>query len=488
MNSIFSNPKMEISNQKQQVIFLFFIVAAIVLRFFSFFPSVLDHDESTYLIIGRDILNGKLLYTDITDTKPVGIFIFYAALEFLFGSSIFMKRLVFAVIVGITGYLISRVSIKFFKQNKVAFAAGLIYILYTSIWSYHGRSPNTELLFNLCTISTLLLFQTKRYINYIAGGLIIGIGFIIKYLVLFDVAAFLLFFFIVEIKELGSKSFWSVFVRYVVAGLSFLLPFALVNLCFWMGDNFQNFYFITYELPGNYGGSPSWKRYFTMLLDLTAKFLPISIIVFYVLFNRKKPIETKYKWFFALWIFAVLVAIYVPGKEFSHYTIQLMLPLSLLAGIFFHPDFKKDRITTKLYSRKIGIPIMIVVLVVVQIVSLQNEVLQTDYNREIAKYLEDEMDDDDKVFVANYQQIIYYLLDIESPTKFIHSNLLFTDTHKVFNINGEEEIKRIINTNPKFILIQRKNELVEELIKDNYQLVAKFKNDQVLVYQLNGSE
>lgn len=474
-----------ISNKNQTYIFFFFIVSAIVLRFFSFFPSVMDHDESTYLIIGRDILNGKALYTDVTDTKPVGIFLFYAGLEYLFGSSIFLKRLIFAILVGITGFLILKVSIKLFKQNKVAYAAGLIYIIYTSIWNYHGRSPNTELLFNLCTIASLNLFQTKKYLSFISAGLILGIGFIIKYLVLFDIAAFLLFFFIIENKDLKSKSFWPVFGRYVAAGIAFLLPFAFVNLYFWLGDNFQNFYFITYELPKNYGGSPSLLRYFTMIADFIGKFLPISILVFYVIFKKNKPIETQYKWFFALWIFAVLIAIYIPGKEFSHYTIQLMLPLSLLTGIYFHPDFTKDKITGSLYSRKIGVPIMVVIILAIQIISFQNEVIKPDYELEVAKYLEEKMDENDQIFVSNYQQIIYYLLDVESPTKYIHSNLLFTQTHKVFEIDAEQEITRIINTNPKFVLIQRKNELVESLIKSNYQLVKKFKNDQILVYQLN---
>lgn len=137
--------------QKQPVLFLLFIVAAVGLRFFSFFPSVLDHDESTYMIIGRDILNGKSLYTDVTDTKPVGIFLFYAGLEFLTGNSIFWKRFVFAIVVGLTAFLVFKVSKKLFENRKVAFASGIIYIFYTSVWNYHGRSPNTELLFNLFT-------------------------------------------------------------------------------------------------------------------------------------------------------------------------------------------------------------------------------------------------------------------------------------------------------------------------------------------------
>lgn len=88
----------------EKYILLTFLTVSVLLRLFSFFPSVLDHDESTYLIIGREILQGKELYTDVTDTKPAGIFLFYAALEFLFGGSIFMKRFVFELVVGFTAF------------------------------------------------------------------------------------------------------------------------------------------------------------------------------------------------------------------------------------------------------------------------------------------------------------------------------------------------------------------------------------------------
>ena len=93
---------------------LFLILAAIALRFFSFFPSELDHDESTYAIIGNEILKGKALYSDVTDTKPAGIFLLYAGLQFLFGYSIFMKRLFAAVIVGLTAFIVRKVSLKLF--------------------------------------------------------------------------------------------------------------------------------------------------------------------------------------------------------------------------------------------------------------------------------------------------------------------------------------------------------------------------------------
>jgi len=395
-----------------------------------------------------------------------------------------LKRLAFALLVGATGFLINLVSRKLFQQNKVAFASGVIYILYVSIWDLHGLSPNTELLFNLCTIAALLFFLNSGITNYFFGGLVIGIGFMVKYNVLFDFAAFMLFFFIYEMITPGNFRKVVVWARFIVACLAFLVPFALTNLYFWSGDHFQDFFFITYQLPVNYKNNPSLIRYLVMILDFTAKFLPISFLVYYVAFKRNNPIEKKQNWFFILWIFSVLIAIYMLGKEFSHYTIQLMLPFSLIAGVYFHPDFKPVRFVELTFSRKYGLIILGAIILVIQLIGLQDKVLKPDYPREVARYIAEKSNPQDKVYVSNYHQIIYYLLKIDSPTKYIHSNLLFSETHKAFNINAETEIRRIINTNPRFIVVQNRNVVLEELLAYKYLKIKEFKNKQIKVYEI----
>jgi 4-amino-4-deoxy-L-arabinose transferase-like glycosyltransferase len=108
--------------------FVLLIVASIFLRFFSFFPSELDHDESTYAIIGNEILQGKKLYTEVTDTKPVGIFLIYAGLQAIFGYSIFMKRLFTALLVAVTAYFIRKASFKIFSNWNAANASAIVYL------------------------------------------------------------------------------------------------------------------------------------------------------------------------------------------------------------------------------------------------------------------------------------------------------------------------------------------------------------------------
>ena len=62
---------------------------SLVMRFFSFFPSVMDHDESTYLVIADALRQGNVYLRDVIDTKPIGIFTLFAVFQILFGKSIF---------------------------------------------------------------------------------------------------------------------------------------------------------------------------------------------------------------------------------------------------------------------------------------------------------------------------------------------------------------------------------------------------------------
>src|SRR5215469_15470311 len=51
-------------------------------------------DQSTYLLIGRSLLEGKQLYRDLWDNKPPGIFYLYAGISKLFGSALWGVALV----------------------------------------------------------------------------------------------------------------------------------------------------------------------------------------------------------------------------------------------------------------------------------------------------------------------------------------------------------------------------------------------------------
>lgn len=466
--------------KKEGTWFFILVLFAVFLRFFSFFPSELDHDESTYAIIGNSILNGKQLYSDVTDTKPVGIFLVYAALQYLFGYSIFMKRLFVAVLVGVSAFLVRKVSKHLFNDRKAANAAALIYIFYTSIWTYFGLSPNTELYFNFFTIASLLLFIRDKKTSLLFAGLLAGIGFMFKYLVLLDFAAFMLFFFFKDILEKGFGI--KLLLRYFMSGIAFLIPFGLTALYFKLQGRFDDFVFISFIVPQNYGSSSALLNYIVMLGDLLIRFFPITFFIVIGIIKGRKFIANKWQLFFLFWVCAVLIAMYLPGKGLSHYSVQLILPLSFIAGLYFHDSLKVNRISNFLFRGKSGAVVLLVIVIALQVISFSENYIENDLQLEIVEYIEPRIDDDDFVFVGNYEQVLYYLMHKEPPSKYVHSNIIFTDLHTAFEFDNVAEINRIMNLQPTYVMLQHDNKILQPIIDQEYRLDTVF-NNKVRLYR-----
>ncbi len=73
------------------LIFTSFLVFAIFLRIGTLIPTVIDPDESTYLVMAHQLLNGNTLYVDTVDIKPFGIYVFFAGLISVFQSVLFIR-------------------------------------------------------------------------------------------------------------------------------------------------------------------------------------------------------------------------------------------------------------------------------------------------------------------------------------------------------------------------------------------------------------
>lgn len=469
---------------RNSTIFFVFVVLSIALRFYSFFPSVINHDESTYLIMGRDILHNKALYVDVVDIKPVGIFVIYSFFHAVFGYSIFLTRLFVAVLVALSSFLIFRSGLKLFKDKKSAFAAGIIYIFYTSIWSHIGVAPNTEVFFNFTTILGfyLLLFRENKY--FFLAGLVFGLGFMIKYLVLFDFVFLMLFFFVNEIKNNYWKLSRNLILKNILSGIGFILPFIVTHIYFYLNGNYEAFAYITYELPSRYGSDQNIWLYLVMILDYLARFLPISFLFFYTLFARKSILTGWQKQMFIVWIVGVLIAIYLPGKNFVHYTMQLMVPFSFVAGLFFHSKFNIDKVSALIFGRKWGSYLLILAIIGVQYSAISSKDFKEDMPRKVSSFLESKMKPDDTIYASNYKHIVYYLLKKECPTKYVHPTLMLFPEHiKAYGMDVREELNSILEKKPDFIVLQYKYELLEFLIKEDYTLIKEF-SDKIKIYQL----
>ncbi len=473
-------------------VMLLFVTLSVSLRFFSFFPSVIDHDESTYLEIARELLEGKTLYVDLIDIKPPGIFLMYALFQLLFGHSIFVTRLIATLFIAATSFMIFKFGKMAYENQRAGIAGGLIYILFVSTWTVYGFSPNCEIYYNLFTISALyVLMKREHWLNYLAAGLVMGLGFIIKYNVLFDLAAFMFFFFLKFLRQPSRLNLRNLLVKCMIAVTGFVIPFALINFYYYLSGHFASFAEVAYFTMTRY----SKEFRLIPILEFVGAFIlffaPFIFFYFYALFDHSL-VDRRIKdlrLLSVIWSLFVLVGILLPGHTFSHYFIQLMLPVSLLAGLFFHPGMQLPVLLVRLTRSVTGLIILIAFCILLILFSYRDYGRQTDTPTQIANYMRPRLQPDDVIYCGNYNQIIYYLLEKDSPTPYVHQSLLLNTNHiEALKIDLAMESRRIMDQWPVYIVIQGKkykNKWINQFIRDHYFIEKQFQKD-ILLYRLKG--
>ncbi len=465
---------------------LLFSVLAIVLRIFSFFPTVIDHDESTYMVIADAMLKGMTYQVDYIDTKPVGIFLVVAGMQLLVGKSIFAFRLLVALIIALTGFLLYLAQLKNGQSKRVALGSGIVFLFVNSLYTFFGIAPNTETFFNLFTALALWLFiNEKRDGLFFLAGLSLGIGFIIKYVVMFDAAAF--GFFLLLLAWHQERSLATALRQCVWMGIAFCIPFGLVLLYYYQLEELESFWFHTFTVSGRYPKTRIVSDYFKFFFaDFYPRFLPVSIFYFYALFSKSVPLPMRQ--FSALWGILVWVVILIPGNHYWHYCIQFLVPFSFTAGLFFGvPAERLPRWLRFITRPKFGFSFLALLIVVNLFIQKADYYDKTDYARQISEYMEPQLGPDDQIYMANIHQIAYFLLDKECPIRYLHHSLFWEPKHvQAMEIEVEAGLARIYEAAPKFIVLERplKDDRLEPYLEEFYQLdQSTGKDGRVKVYQ-----
>jgi len=463
---------------------------ALLLRFLSFFTSVIDHDESTYIVIAAALLDGKVYWRDVIDTKPIGIFTLFAIFQAIFGKSIIIIRLLTTIWIALTAWILYLVHRKLLPAsapdvyNSGPVASGILYVLMTSIFTFFGVSPNTELFFILFTVFALwIIIKHQHAVWFFLAGLLLGMGFMIKYVVLFDAVALGLFFIWKQVMERKSWTYW--LTRCVWMGIGFLLP---VLITWWyyrqlgMEDTFM---FFTFELSGRYFHHPPISNYFVFLLDCFARYLPITFWFLYCA-GKWRVTGPSLPVLSVLWGGLALIIVLVPGKFFGHYFIQVMAPMSLLAGSFF--DRRREVPKWLRWMRKPAFiyPALIVLVLINMGFQKADFIDKRDYPREVAAFLKERLQPGDILYTGNYHHITYLLTSTSSPTPYVHRSLMWdAENIKAINIDQDVELEKILLQKPRFILTGKSlptDNILSSTLASSYKVIKTF-DQKATVYE-----
>ena len=417
------------------------------MRFISFFPYVIDHDESTYIIIANQWLQGELPYVDHIDVKPIGIYIVFAVLLKLF-KSVWIIRVAAAIAIGLTAYYLNKASAHFFDRT-VGHQVGLIYVFLASLhkWSW---SANTETFFILFSVIGLYYFTiAKKTREYLTIGLLFGIGFLFKYHILFELAAFSIFFIL-----LAKIDFLTKLKRSCLICIGLALPIGITLLSYAVMGFFGEIWNATYHIPGRYLSTYHLGESLSFMGEFYLSFLPFSLLFFAGLILAVKHRKNNVIFFSTIWLLLSWLGILITGKNYFHYYFQA-LPCLCFFLPFFTAEVSRTRFGSFLGSLNNFKAILILLAC---LVTNLNQYIQLSgsprYLNEVVQIVGNELSDNDLIY-TNHENILYFLLDVSPPTKYTHTSLIYkSDLAQSFGIDPKREIRRIVAQKPKFYLFR----------------------------------
>ncbi len=437
------------------------LTAAVLIRFPSFFVSVINHDESTYIVIADELLRGKAYWVDVFDTKPPGIFLIYALLLKLTFGSIFGLRLAVALLVGLTGWVLFLIGRRVSGDAGVGWAAGFGYVFATGIFTYYGISPNTELFFNLLTAAALLmvlrshgdaaagsggsfLLRPFHHLNhYFAAGLFLGLGFCIKPMVLAETAALGLWM----LYTLYARREWKTGLTRALPAIivGFILPYAAIVGYYAIIGALDNYLFWSFEVPGRYPVEKVWYMRLKFMGDFLLRYAPFVILALLAAW-QSRPRDRVFQVFLLLQFLLITLVVMLPGKSFGHYQLQLFPTLMLGASLWL-ADYRSASPGRRAWQRwgPAVFTLIFALFVCLNAINYAKKV-KKDTPREVADYLRPLLGPDELIFCADFHPITYHLLDRPVPTPYVHSSLLYYAHHqRAMEIDVAAEAHRIVS-------------------------------------------
>lgn len=436
-----------------------FLLLAILMRLFSFFPLVIDHDESTYLVIAGEMLRGKVYWADISDTKPPGIFLIYMALISLAGKNVFLIRLLVALWVGFTAWGISRIAGLWMPRGPGPWLAGVCWLFMTSVFTFYGVSPNAELFFAGLSVWAMWLLLTFpwRWPAMAGAGLLLGAGIAVKQVAAFDALAFGIFLLAAILREPQRR-----LVRLSqLAGMTLmsLAPFAAIAWWYYDRGLGETWYFHHFVLPGRYPENLGLTQTLTFVADFFLRFSPVTFLAVLALRQWNHP-----RGLLTLWMLIASVAILLPGNKFGHYTIQWMPPFALLAGLALHRDVPPPPRLAFLFSRRFGWSLLVLLLGINMVFQARDYYFKDDPKKTALALIRNSekergFNGTPSLYTGDTPfQILYFLLGSSPPVEYPHPSLIWEPEHRE-NIAHSlaEELKPVYRNPPDYVLFSTRH-------------------------------
>jgi 4-amino-4-deoxy-L-arabinose transferase-like glycosyltransferase len=323
------------------VTILFLIV--LLLRLPSFFRSVLDWDESLYILMAGQWLAGHLPYTTIWDNKPVGIYAIFAVFELACRDPVAAMRTATVVFVTATAAGLYRLvplllpEQPFRTQSRLSSLAAASFIL--GSLSNDGLSANTEMFMECFSVFAILAalaphaFATAPVKRGLSVGLLFSMACMTKYVAVFEAPA-IAFALVCYGSGTGRRLAGAVIGAAVIPALTMAIYAATGHLTLWWDCSIiSNFQRIAAAVPPG--------QLHAVIFIILPRWLPACAAAILVLATcpaaliqgrRSRPVLRQHRTqvLLSLWLIGGLLGVASAKSFYDHYFLQI-LPVLCLA-------------------------------------------------------------------------------------------------------------------------------------------------------------
>lgn len=464
-------------------------VLVLAIRWASFLPSVIDWDESLYLLQAREWLRGNWPFSGVWDMHPLGAPAAIALAFLIFGESLETVRFLGSFCVISTGYALIALAHVTGAPRRLGYAAAVLYAAHSL--QLGGLASNTEILFAPLVVSSLALALARGPLwpRLIGMGVLIGCALLIKQVVTPEGC---LAFAIFAWPLLRARRWGLLFATAAAYAALCLMPTALVAGIYALRGEFGIWFDSTILAPLQYasGRIPLEQMFWRITLAALALRWLVVLAVPALLLGRRDPILRRLTRFALLWLATAALAVAGPGFFFPHYFLIVMPPLALLGGIgayAFVQYVGGARARLALAAIVAFAAVDLMAADVTPRLSRGFAMGTPDTPRRMAALMNDELQPGDTIFVPNYQPVVYFLTQARLPTRFPFPVHLTGSFANLAGVDTDAEVARILASKPRFIVLDRTEwfamrpsamSMLTEALEEGYELAASFAEER----------
>jgi hypothetical protein len=461
--------------------FLFLFGAAFFIRYPFFFRDYIDHDESTFILVGNSITDGHLPYDFLWDLKPPLLFYVFAFVEWLFPHSLIAIRFFGVLIIFISAVVLMLIAKTIGAKN--GFLIALSYVIMSSLFgSIQGvMSEHVAVFFFLPAL--LLFLKNKATINLLLSGILFGCALLCKLNFAYTLLALFIYHFIFYYRPIGPQLIIKN-ISITVTGLAF--PFVLIAIPYILQNKLRLFIDSVFLATLEYGHTAKISAFHK--LSVSGWIIAIGLLISILAIKFADKESKKQVGLFIALLASTIYTFYSSGTVNGHYLIEIFPFMAVLFwGFTLRSELR--------YSYLKLAPVVLLLsaesfIEYYRIIDHYSE-NSTFYNgKAFASVNELKMLklDDKKIFFADYH-IGYWFLNKYPLTKSItHPSSLsrpaffkhFGDTR-----TSLEELKYIMEEINPEVIVSRKECLsfFKEDDPENIYFMSRMKNHYELVYQ-----